>query len=86
MNLLRGPGWEQPLRAGHPAQRRDLVFLGCWALLLVGLLVAERLVDLPALLPELAALATALQALGIVVGLLLRNPRPEDYHDHKYLG
>lgn len=86
MNLLRGGPWEHPLRAGHQAQRRDVAFIGYWALALLVVLALGWLVDLPDWPWQLAALGTGLQSVGVVVGVLLRDPRPSDYHDHKYLG
>lgn len=76
--------WDRRLRAGRMSRVRDVGFIGLWVLAVAVVLLLDTVVDLPDWPRDLALLGTALQTLGVLSGLLLRDQTPEDWADRKY--
>lgn len=76
--------WHRRLRAGRMSRVRDVGYIGLWLLALAVALLLARAVDLPDWPRQVALLGTGLQTLGVLSGLVLTDPTPQDWADRKF--
>ena len=84
MSVLDPHFWGRRLRAERMSRVRDVGFIGLWLVFLGVVLLLDATVGLPRWPLELALLGTGLQTLGVLSGLVLKDPTPQDWSDRKY--